>query len=630
MEKAKIKTDYEKDLVSEIKKDYLKRKEERKPFEAQWQLNINFLMGNQYCGIDSQDNIDDFDKQYFWQEREVYNHIAPIMDIRLAKLAKVRAQMAVQPASVQEDDVANAKVCKNILDSTAQKLCFNDIISEVTRWSEICGTGFYKIVWNDSKGAILGIDEQGRQIKEGDIDIIPCSPFEIFPDSNSCKDINACQSIIHARSYDVDTIKRFYNIDIKGEDIDTFNLSNSQVVGGLGYLSSVAKVCKTAKHNQALVLERYIMPSTKYPNGRVQIIAGDTLVYEGDLPYKNQENGERGLPFVRQVGIEQPSLFWGSCIIERIIPVQRAYNAVKNRKHEFLNRIAMGVMTVEDGSVDLDNLEDEGLSPGKILVYRQGSNAPRMLASESVPTDFNAEEDRLNNEFLSISGVSDWIGSNVAAVSSISGVALELMLDQENMRISASSESIIAAIKQIAKQILRLYKQFANTKRVSLIANNNDTGVFYWSSSNITSDDVVLTTKNEMNETVAQKRNMLLDLFKSGLLTSEDGKLPNTIRTKILDMLGFGVWENVLDNNTLQVECARRENIKFSQNDFDVEVSEVHDHDLHIQTHTAFMLSKDFEKLSKTNPKLKQEMLNHIRTHKQFKKLTLQSENIGE
>lgn len=619
----------DKDLVEQIKKDYQRRKEERKPFEAQWQLNINFLMGNQYCGINSQDNIDDFDKQYFWQEREVYNHIAPIMDVRLAKLARVRTQMSVQPTSTQEDDVANAKLCKNILESTANRLGFNNIISEVTRWSEICGTGFYKIVWNDKKGAILGIDDQSRQIKQGDIDIVPCSPFEIFPDSNTNKDISSCRSIMHVRAFDVDVIKQVWGVDLKGEDIDTFNLSNSQVVGGLGYLSSVAKVCKTSKHNQALVIERYTMPSTTYPNGRIEVVAGDQLVYVGDLPYKNLENGERGLPFVRQVSIDQPSLFWGSCIIERIIPVQRAYNAVKNRKHEFLNRIAMGVMTVEDGSVDIENLEDEGLSPGKILVYRQGSNAPRMLASESVPADFNNEEDRLSNEFLSISGISDWIGSNFSAISGMSGTAIELLLDQENIRITSSSESIINAIKTIAKHILRLYKQFASTKRVSLIANDNDAGVFYWNSSNITSDDVIVTVKNEMNETLAQRRNMLMELLKSGMFTNDQGKMDSALKTKALELLGFGMWENVLDNNTLQVECARRENIAFGEGE-DCEVCEIHDHDLHIQTHTAFMLSKDFENLCRHNKNIKQKMLEHIRLHKQYKKLTQMTENIGE
>ncbi|MBQ7603076.1 MAG: hypothetical protein IJU58_02935 [Clostridia bacterium] len=619
----------DKDLVEQIKKDYQRRKEERKPFEAQWQLNINFLMGNQYCGINSQDNIDDFDKQYFWQEREVYNHIAPIIDVRLAKLARVRTQMSVQPSSTQEDDVANAKLCKNILESTANRLGFNNIISEVTRWSEICGTGFYKIVWNDKKGAILGIDDQSHKICQGDIDIVPCSPFEIFPDSNTNKDISSCRSIMHVRAFDVDVIKQVWGVEIKGEDIDTFNLSNSQVVGGLGYLSSIAKVCKTAKHNQALVIERYTMPSTTYPNGRIEVVAGDQLVYVGDLPYKNLENGERGLPFVRQVSIDQPSLFWGSCIIDRIIPVQRAYNAVKNRKHEFLNRIAMGVMTVEDGSVDIENLEDEGLSPGKILVYRQGSNAPRMLASESVPADFSNEEDRLSNEFLSISGISDWIGSNFSAISGMSGTAIELLLDQENIRITSSSESIINAIKTIAKHILRLYKQFASTRRVSLIANDNDAGVFYWNSSNITSDDVIVTIKNEMNETLAQRRNMLMELLKSGLFTNDQGKMDNALKTKALELLGFGMWENMLDNNTLQVECARRENIAFGEGE-ECEVSEIHDHDLHIQTHTAFMLSKDFENMCRHNKNIKQKMIEHIRLHKQYKKLTQMTENTGE
>ncbi|MCX4286529.1 MAG: hypothetical protein OSJ68_04460, partial [Clostridia bacterium] len=89
-------------------------------------------------------------------------------------------------------------------------------------------------------------------------------------------------------------------------------------------------------------------------------------------------------------------------VIERVIPVQRAYNAVKNRKHEFLNRLAMGVLTVENGSVDTDNLEEEGLSPGKILVYRQGAEKPSLMDSGDVPADFAYEEDRLLSEFETV------------------------------------------------------------------------------------------------------------------------------------------------------------------------------------------------------------------------------------
>ena len=55
----------QKELVSEVWKDFKNRQEERKPFETQWQLNINFLIGNQYCGINANNILKEMDKQYF-------------------------------------------------------------------------------------------------------------------------------------------------------------------------------------------------------------------------------------------------------------------------------------------------------------------------------------------------------------------------------------------------------------------------------------------------------------------------------------------------------------------------------------------------------------------------------------
>ena len=90
-----------------------------------------------------------------------------------------------------------------------------------------------------------------------------------------------------------------------------------------------------------------------------------------------------------------------------MIPIQRAFNALKNREHEFLNRLTMGVLAVEDGSVDTEELLEEGLPPGKVLVYRQGATPPKMLGADSVPYDFGAEEERLLDEFVLVSGVSE-------------------------------------------------------------------------------------------------------------------------------------------------------------------------------------------------------------------------------
>lgn len=174
----------------------------------------------------------------------------------------------------------------------------------------------------------------------------------------------------------------------------------------------MAKQSRTRRNDCAVVIERYTLPTVDKPDGELAIIAGKHLLYYGSLPYECGDDGKRVLPFVQQNSITRAGCFYGTCMVERAIPVQRAYNAVKNRKHEFLNRIAMGVLTVEDGSVDTDNLESEGLSPGKVLVYRQGSVAPKLLSPGTVPSDFTVEEQRLLNEFVDVSGISEIMRSS--------------------------------------------------------------------------------------------------------------------------------------------------------------------------------------------------------------------------
>jgi len=194
MTNKKNKEEMEKEIVAWVKRDFATRQEERRPFEASWQLNLNFCMGNQYCGIGANDTLDDFDKQYFWQEREVYNHIAPLVEMRLAKLAKVRPSMTVLPASSDEDDVSNAHMCKSILDSVSSRLFLSDLVAKATYWSEICGTAFYKITWNDEGGAVLGLTTDGEKVYEGDVNVDICSPFEIYPDSNSSESVENSRS----------------------------------------------------------------------------------------------------------------------------------------------------------------------------------------------------------------------------------------------------------------------------------------------------------------------------------------------------------------------------------------------------------------------------------------------------
>ncbi len=629
--KIALKKVYSEDEVNEIVKDVLDdfntRKIERRPFELNWQLNINFLLGNQFSYITSAGDIENSEKQYFWQQREVFNHIAPLVETRLAKLSRVRPSMTVVPRSDEDKDIYSAKLSKNIIKGLQHRTNINQILTEGTKWSEICGTAFYKVFWNGKSGAKLGVDESDNVVYSGDVEICAIPPYEIYPKTMSCETIEGQTSIIHARAIPVEQIKSTWGVEVEPEEIDVLSLENVSSNGGLGYSTASMAATKQTKKGHAVVIERYEAPTNEFKNGRLIIVCADKLLYIGELPYKNLQDGKRGFPFIKQVSIEQTNCFFGTSMIDRVIPIQRAYNAVKNRKHEFLNRLAMGVLTIEDGSVDVENIEDEGLSPGKILVYRQGSTPPQFMQAGSVPNDLSSEEDRLLNEFQLISGVSDLMrNSKIFNSTNMSGVALQLLIEQDDSRLASSSDQIKFAVLEMAKQSIRLYKQFATVPRLEKITNaGGEVELIYFNSSDISSDDVVFETESEISETLAQKRTMVMDLLNAGLLSDENGKLSNRMRAKALELLGFGLWETAQDSSALHIKRADKENLNILENK-KVEVDEFDDHAIHITQHINYLISGalDAENVNKNS---KEALKQHIREHKKFEAM---SREIGQ
>lgn len=606
-------------IVKWVKDDFAARQYARKPFEAQWQMNMNFYMGNQFCDVGYGGHIEDVDKQYFWQEREIFNHIAPIVDMRLAKLCKIKPKTAVLPATNDEKDISAARVSKKIIESVSNKLELQNKIYEALQWSEVCGTSFYKIAWNPNVGQILAKDDADVPIRSGEIEISVCSPFEIYPDSFTCQSLSACQSIIHARAVDACKIASDYGIQVVGEDVSIYSLDTTTIgFGGLGYSSAAPKISSGIKKNSALILERYERPSTEHPCGRLTIVVGDTLFYDGELPYKIGGDSERDFPFVKQMAMGQAGCFWGVSVIDRLIPIQRAYNSVKNRKHEFMNRLTMGVLKVEDGSVDIENLEDEGVCPGKILVYRQGSNAPEFLEGDNLSSSFSDEEEKLLDEFKSVSGVKDFDLDYVS--SNMSGTALQLMLEQDELRLNNTAENMKNCVCKIAQIVLRLYKQYALVPRLArIVGDNGEIELFYFNANDISSDDISLETNTELGESLAQRREMVFDLINAGLLNDRGNEMSDKMKVKALELLGLGVWENAQDTNELHIKKADSENVKMLSGN-ELKVIEIDDHELHIGEHISFMLGGDYEKKVKSRPEIEEIFLAHIREHKRMLK----------
>ena len=616
MKKDKRDSQAEKALTSEIRSDFEKRREERKSLELQWRLNLNYYLGNQYCEIGHNGEIEDYGKQYFWQQREVYNHTATVLETRISKLSTIKVGMSVRPLTADETDKQAAAFSTKILTSAFNEMNLQKLINAANMWSEVTGTAFYKIVWDKDLGKRIGVSKEGEDIFDGDVRVDVVPPFEIFPDSLTNMDLDACRSLIHAKAFPVEEIKDKWGVDVPKEQISGFSMTGGSTIGGLGYSGFVQGMTDGVLDNCALVIERYEAPTTERPNGRLVICAGDHVLFDGDLPYVNKEEGRRGYPFAKQTSVIAPGCFFGKSIVERMIPIQRAFNAVKNRKHEYLNRMTMGVLAVEDGSVDIENLEEDGLSPGKVLIVRQGGRMPQMLEIGSVPVELIREENNLLDEFTSISGVSDLMKYSQAPSTNTSGKAISLLMEQDESRLKMTATEIRSAVKEVARQVLRLYKQFALAPRKKRIAGENgEIELCYFNKNDVSSDDVVFDVSGDVLETLSSRRNMVVELLNLGLLSDENGKISSANKSKILEMIGFGNWENARELDELNKSRAKEENLAVKQGE--LTLCEVDDDDIHIEEHSKAVLGKEYD----YSTEQKQRLIEHIRLHKRKKAL---------
>lgn len=605
-------------IVDSILDDFKRRQSERKPFELSWELNMNFFLGNQYCYISDNSDISDVEKKYYWENREVYNHVAPIIEARVSKLGKVTPSFGIRPLSNSDEDFYSAKLGKFILQAVSDRNQMKDLLSSAVYWSEITGTSFYKVSWEGELGEIIG-NVGGKDIKSGDVKISVCSPFEIYPDSNFAGDIDDCSSIIHARVFPAEFINEKFGRIFEGEDLDIFELGSNSFLSGMSGRSNITRVAHSKKHDQVLVIERYEKPSKQFPDGRFTMVCGDELLFDGDLPYIVGADGKRGFPFVKQTSIKQIGCFWGTSIIERCIPLQRAYNALKNKKHEFIERLTSGVLAVEDGSVDIDNLETEGLAPGKILIYRNGATPPSYLSPGSVPAELEREEENLLQELNILSSTSDMMISSRTPGNLTSGSALSMLIDQDNSRLAIPAENIRNAIIVIGKKILRLYKQFATTPRLlRLCDSTGNIQIGYWKNSDLTSDDVILEAKNELDDAASRDRETILSLLDKGLFCDENGMISSQNKIKLLHMFGITNFEQYEDIKDLHRAKALKENKEISSL---CDPFEYDDHEIHIYEHTKFLIQEESNKLSSEE---RAKLISHIRKHKQY--LSVKSE----
>lgn len=228
--------------------------------------------------------------------------------------------------------------------------------------------------------------------------------------------------------------------------------------------------------------------------------------------------------------------------------------------------------------------------------------------------------EEIEQQFISISGVSEMSRTSQSPAAISSGTALEILKEQDDTRLTLTAENIRDAYASLGKQWLRLMKQFATAPRVSRIAGNDigDVVSLIWSASDITSDDVIVDTDNEMTNTPAQRKQLAMELINAGMFIDPDtGRMTRETRAKLMQLFELGNWESAIDLDELHIVRAQRENLMLERETVP-KLMPLDNHPLHIAEHTKYALSAEYRKLEGMRPDLSTALLQHIEEHKEI------------
>jgi hypothetical protein len=614
-------------IVAKIEELVSECQMQRVPFELQWRLNGDFLVGNQNRVLNSYAGCIMDARTPPFLGNEVYNRISSLMDTRFANLKLVDFAMLVNPATDEISDKQKAKVSTALLRYAQKAYGFDDVKDNMIQWAELTGTCFLLSWYDNEKGEKLGeIEEQSteedengnivqlppvkRAVHTGDIQYGLLSPYQVYPESLYKQEISDQRYIIIEQVMSAEDIYDLYGAEVKGEDISTYSLtpifvSQSETNKYAAYTYKSKKCPDSLK-----VRTYYERRSRRYPDGRMIIVVGDKLIYYGIMPYKE-------IPLVSVKSKVTPDQFYGKSLIEDAIPLQRKYNELMNLLMKYIRTTAVNARYVEEGSIDFDDMEEMAEKPGFFVPYKRGFQPP--IGIQYVPLDAKIYEQLANTErsMEYIFGVSQLMMFGQAPSGVTSGKAIGNLKDIDSTRMSLVADNIRDSILHLAKIWLNIYKQYGTGYRaVQAIGQNNMGAALVWCSDDINSYDITFEVENELAYSKEQQREDALLAFQMGLFADEKGMISDEAKQKLINMLKAGSVSFSPGEDDLQKSMAEKENA-FVYGGVIPQISRMDNHRIHIDKHRAEILQGKFDIFKQQFPQIAAAFEAHEEAHEQ-------------
>lgn len=562
----------------------------RSPYEPIWFLDVANYLGQQWTMWSRGEGILRQAQAPSWRIRLTINKIQPTIKTLLGKLLRGVPRLICSPTDTTDQAISQARVSERLLRALWDHLHMFNVEQDAFLWALITGTGFFNVGWDPTLGDYI-TDDDGRPMYTGDMDVSAESPFAIRG-PRYVRDLNRPSELIHSGLFPLEQVRmqfpdtgKLLRPDQADGPLSTYEQRLAALttpVGSAGYVPDVLNdpsIYKMSLWQDPQVLSPW--ERDEYPTGRLTVVAGGKLLYVGPNPFADAKH-----PFVRIRGGVFPGRFWGTSVVDNLIPLQRAYNKGRSQMAEARNLLSAPQILAPKGHGCLRQTNE----PGSWLEYVQGMKPEYMdppAGNQWLSDDLN----HLLEEFQDVAQVRE-VSKGGLPAANLTGVGISLLQEADNTPWGPVAAEMALGLGDVGQKMLNRAHQGYIEPRVlsSLDELDQDDVMEFYSTGELAPVKVRCDVTSVMPESRAARQARVEGLIKSLVLD------PVRDRTQILRLMEFGNIESLWLDMDLDVRRAQRENRRMSKGQ-PQPIATFDDHEIHVREHNDFRKSTEYETL---------------------------------
>lgn len=507
------------------------------------------------------------------------NHFRNLAQHIYVMITANRPVMEARAINSDYKSMAQTYLANGILDYYMREKHLEDALKMAVEMAVVMGAGFIKMEWNATAGEIYDIDENGIEIKEGEIEFTNLSPFDVVFDGTRES---------HKQDwYLIRTFKNRFDLMAKFPEL-------TDKIKGIPSKSDASVYRMALMSNDDTddvpVYEFFHRKTEALPEGRyLYFVTPEAVMMDTPLPY-------RVMPIFRVSAGEILGTPYGYSPMFDVFPLQQSIDSLYSTIMTNNNAFGVQNLFVQRGA----DLSVDSLNGGMNIIEGNSRPEPIQLTA-TAPETFKFLE-MLIQAGETLSGVNS-VARGQPEASLKSGTALALVQSMALQFVSGLQQSYVQLIEDSGTAVIQILKDYANTPKVVALVGKNQKMLL----KEFTGDDlnsinrVVVDVGNPLARTTAGRVQMAQEMMQMGIIKDP---------TQYIQVMNTGRIDVMFEGDVSQQLLVRQENEWLSEGK-NPPVSPFDIHAFHVQEHRAVLDNPDL----RMNTEITKIVHDHIQEH---------------